>query len=83
MRGRSFSSFHPPSFAVLPAVLRDTNTRKNPVVTLGQKFKRKETDTIYIVKIIKGNKILLISEDGKASMLIQVESLALSGLEPI
>ena len=52
-------------------------------MTLGQKFIRKETNTIYIVKIIKGNAILLMSEDGKASMLIQLDDLALSGLEAI
>jgi len=57
---------------------------KPPVVTLGQKFRRKETNIVYIVKRIKDNEILLVSEDnGKASMLIQLDSFPLMGLEPI
>ena len=57
---------------------------KPPIVILGQKFRRKENNTIYIVKSIKDKEILLASEgDGKASMLIQMDSLPLVGLEPI
>ena len=57
---------------------------KPPIVILGQKFRRKENNTVYIVKSIKDNEILLASEgDGKASMLIQMDSLPLVGLEPI
>lgn len=48
----------------------------------GEKFVHKEKKTVYIVKTIKGNEVLLVSEDGKASMLIQAESLALTGFEP-
>ncbi len=53
------------------------------VIRLDQKFKHKETGAIYIVKNIKDKEILLMREDGVACMLIQVESLELSGLEPI
>ena len=57
---------------------------KPPIVILGQKFRRKENNTIYIVKSIKDNEILLASEgDGKASMVIQMDSFPLIGLEPI
>ena len=57
---------------------------KPPIVTLGQKFRLKGKNTIYTVVQIKDNEILLATEDdGKASMLIQVDSLPLSGLEPI
>ena len=57
---------------------------KPPIVILGQKFRRKENNTVYIVKSIKDNEILLASEgDGKASMVIQMDSLPLVGLEPI
>ena len=54
-----------------------------PIVQPGQKFRRKESNTVYIVKSIKDNEILLVSEDGTASIIIQLDSLALSGLEPI
>ncbi len=56
---------------------------KSLAIRPSQKFKYKETSIIYIVKDIKGNDILLVREDGKASMLIQMESFGLSGLEPI
>ena len=57
---------------------------KPPVVILGQKFRRKENNTIYIVKSIKDNEILLASEgEDKATMFIQMDSLPLVGLEPI
>ena len=56
---------------------------KPPIVTLGQKFRLKGKNTIYTVVQIKDNEILLMSEDGKASMLIQMDSLPLPGLESI
>ena len=57
---------------------------KPPIVILGQKFRCKENNTVYIVKSIKDNEILLASEgDGKASMVIQMDSFPLIGLEPI
>ena len=56
---------------------------KPPIVQPGQKSRRKESNTVYIIKSIKDNEILLVSEDGTASIIIQLDSLALSGLEPI
>lgn len=57
--------------------------QKTPLIAPGQKCKHKETGTIYIVKEINGNDIILVREDGQGSMRIQMETLALSGLEPI
>ena len=57
---------------------------KPPIVRLGQKFRRKENNTVYIVKSIKDNEILLASEgEDKATMLIQMDSLPFLDLEPI
>ena len=56
---------------------------KPPVVQPGQKFRRKRTNTIYIIKKINGNDILLKSQDGTVSTHIQLDSFALSGFEPI
>jgi hypothetical protein len=57
--------------------------QKTPLVTPGQKCRHKDTGIIYIVKDIKGNDIILVREDGQGSMLIQMESFVLSGLESI
>lgn len=56
---------------------------KTPVIRLEQKFKHNQKDIIYIVRRIKDNEILLVSEDGRAAMLVQVDTLAISGLEPL
>ena len=57
---------------------------KPPIVTLEQKFRLKGKNTIYTVVQIKDNEILLTSDDdGKATMRVQLDILALSGLEPI
>ncbi len=56
---------------------------KTPLITPGQKCKHKDTGTIYIVKDIEENDIVLVRADGQGSMRIQMEALALSGLEPI
>ena len=57
---------------------------KPPIVKVGQKFRLKEKNTIYRVVKIKDNEILLVSENvGKAVMLIQLDSFALLGLEPV
>ncbi len=54
------------------------------IVTLGQKFRREENNTVYVVKGIKDNAILLASEgDGKASMLIQMTNFPLVRLKPL
>jgi hypothetical protein len=56
---------------------------KTPLITPGQKYRHKDTGIIYIAKDIKGNDIILVREDSQGSMHIQLESFALSGLEPI
>ncbi len=56
---------------------------KAPLITPGQKCRYKDTGTIYIVKDIEENDIILVRADGQGSMRIQRESLSLSGLEPI
>ena len=56
---------------------------KAPVVHPGLKFRRKTNNTVSIVKKVTGNTILFVSKDGSVSTNIQIESLRLSGLEPI
>jgi len=56
---------------------------KPPVVQPGQKLRGKKHNTIFVVKEVDSDKVLLVSEDGTASMRIQLDNLALLGLEPI
>ncbi len=53
------------------------------IVKPGQKFRHKRRGTVYIVKSVKDDTVLLVSEDGEAIMHIHQDSLATSGLEPI
>ncbi len=53
------------------------------VIKPGQKFVQEKRKAIYVVKSIKDKQVLLVSENGQASMLIQADSLALAGLEPV
>ncbi len=53
------------------------------IIKTGQKFVQEKKNAIYIVKTIKDKKVLLVSENGEANMLIQADSFALVGLEPI
>ena len=53
------------------------------VVKPGQKFKNKRKNTIYIVKSIRDKTVVLLSENGEASMLIQMDSLISAGFEPL
>ena len=57
--------------------------RKNLVVKPGQKFINKRKNTIYIVKSIRDKTVVLVSEKGEASMLIQMDSLISAGFEPL
>ena len=56
---------------------------KPPVVQPGQKLRGKKHNTIFVVKEVDSDKVLLVSEDGTASMRIQLDNLALLDLEPI
>ena len=51
------------------------------VVKPGQKLKHKRKNTIYMVKSVKDGTVTLISEDGRASMLIQMDDLIGGGFE--
>ena len=53
------------------------------IVKPGQKFRHKRKGTVYIVKSVKDDTVLLVSEDSKGVMRIHRESLATSGFEPI
>ena len=56
---------------------------KNLVVKPGQKFMHKRSNTIYIVKDVRDNAVTLVSENGEACMLIQVDDLMSAGFEPV
>ena len=49
----------------------------------GEKLIDKESNAVYIIWKIKGEKVILVSEDGEASMLLHQDSIALSGFEPL
>ncbi len=49
----------------------------------GGKFIDRESNTVYIIRNIKAEKVILVSEDGEASMLLQQDSIESAGLEPI
>jgi hypothetical protein len=53
------------------------------IVKPEQKFRHKENGTVYIVKIIKGREVLLVSDDGKVAMLAQLDILTSPEFEPI
>ena len=49
----------------------------------GQKFMHKRKKTIYIVRNIKDQNVVLVSEKGHTTMRIQLDSLASATFEPI
>jgi len=53
------------------------------VVKPGQKFTHIRSNTIYIVKSVKGNAVTLVSKNGEAFMLIQMDDLIGGGFEPV
>ena len=59
--------------------------KRTLVIRPGQKFRHKRKKTIYIVKSIKDREdaVLLVSENGEASMLIQMDELMSDGFEPV
>ncbi len=58
---------------------------EKPVLNIhpGQKFRHKKKGAVYVVKNIKSDTVLLISENGEAMMRIHLDSLTTSGLEPM
>ena len=53
------------------------------VVKPGQKFMHKRKKVIYIVRDVKGQNVMLVSEKGDAIMRIQTGSLSSAAFEPI
>ena len=53
------------------------------IVKPGQKFRDKRRGTVYTVKSVKDDTILLVSENGEAIMRIHLDTLATSGFEPV
>ncbi len=53
------------------------------IVKPGQKFRHKRKGTVYIVKNVQGDTVVLVSENGEAVMRIHQGSLATSGFEPV
>ncbi len=49
----------------------------------GGKLIDKESSTVYIIRNIKEEEVILVSEDGEASMLLQRDSIESAGLEPV
>ena len=49
----------------------------------GQKFRNKRKGSVYVVKSVKDDTILLVSENGEAIMRVHLDSLISSGFEPI
>ncbi len=56
---------------------------KTFVVKPGQKFRHIRSNAIYIVKSVTDNAVTLVSKNGEACMLIQVDDLISAGFEPI
>ncbi len=56
---------------------------KTLIVKPGQKFMHIRSNAIYIVKSVRDNAVTLVSKNGKACMLIQVDDLITAGFEPI
>ena len=52
-------------------------------ITPGQKFMHKRKKTIYIVRHVKDQNVVLVTEKGDATMRIQVASLASDAFELI
>ncbi len=53
------------------------------IIKPGRKLIDKESNTVYIIRSIKAEEVILVSEDGEASMLLQKDSIDSAGLEPV
>ena len=53
------------------------------IIKPGQKLLDKKSHIVYIIRNVEKENVILISEDGEASMLVHPDSLVFSGLEPI
>ncbi len=55
------------------------------IIKPGRKLIDEESNTVYIIRSIKAEEVILVSEDGEASMLLQKDrriQLILRGLNP-
>ncbi len=57
-------------------------TKSHPI-TIGQKFRHKRKGTVYIVRSIEDNTVLLVSEKGEAMRRVHLDFMALWDLEPL
>ena len=53
------------------------------IIKPGLELIHKESNVLYIIKSVKQENIILVSEDGKAGMFLHQDSIALSGFEPV
>ncbi len=53
------------------------------IVKPGQKFRHKRKGTVYVVKSIEDNTVVLVSEKGEAVRRINLDFISLSDLEPL
>ncbi len=49
----------------------------------GRKLLHKESNTVYIIRAVKQENVILVSEDGGTSMLLHQDSIVFSGFEPV
>ena len=49
----------------------------------GGKLIDRESNTVYIIRNIEAEKVILVSEDGEASMFVQEDSIEAAGLESV
>ncbi len=56
---------------------------KTRPITIGQRYRRNRKGIVYIVKSVKDDTVLLVSEDGEGTMRIYQDALATSGFEPV
>ncbi len=49
----------------------------------GQKFRHKRKGTVYIVKSIENNTVLLVSEKGETIRRVHLDFISLSDLDPL
>jgi len=53
------------------------------IIKPGQKLFDKRSNTVYIIQNIKQGHVHLLAEDGEMGMLLDEDSVALSGFEPV
>ncbi len=53
------------------------------IIKPGRRFIDRESNVVYIIQTVKKENVILVSEDGQASMFLNPDSIALSGLEPV